>query len=230
MSVLGRTGADIERLIREARQKARRQRRRLTYHDIKDALSIGQSSMSDEQLWRIAVHESGHALAMIGFDLGTIQTVSVGTASGGFVESNFKQHTDQNEEWINNMLAFTLAGRAAEVLILGNAGMGSGGTDNSDLAQATQLALDAETILGFGKKHPLLYRRIQDQSAMLTNDHQLAERVHKRLETGEAIANDLLNQNKDILLKLTKRLAILKAIDGDEVNELIGKKINTGIP
>jgi ATP-dependent Zn protease len=230
MSALGNTGADIERLIREARQKARRQKRKLNYDDIKDALSAGQNTMSKELLWRIAVHESGHALAMVGFDLGTIQTVSVGNGSGGFIESNIRQHATQDEDWINRMLAFTLAGRAAEVLNLGNAGMGSGGTDSSDLAQATNLALDAETNLGFGKKHPLLYRRFQHQSAMLTSNRQLAQRVHMRLEAAEAMANDLLNLNQHILLRLAKRLATAKVLDGDEVQNLIGKNMNTGIP
>lgn len=230
MSALGRTGADIERLIREARQKARRQKRKLNYDDIKNALSAGQSTMSEELLWRIAIHEAGHALAMIGLNLGTIQTISVGTGAGGFIESNIRRHAIQGEEWINNMLAFILAGRTAEVLILGNAGMGSGGTDQSDLAQATQLALDAETNLGFGKHHPLLYRRFQDHSAMLTNDRQLAQQVHMRLEAAEAMANDLLNQNKDVLLQLTQSLATNKVIDGDEVQNLIGENMRTGIP
>ena len=98
MSALGRTGADIERLIREARQKARRQKRKLTYDDNKDALSIGQSSMPKELLWRIAIHESGHALALIGFDLGTIQTISVGTGAGGYVESDIRRHLVQDED------------------------------------------------------------------------------------------------------------------------------------
>ena len=230
MSALGRTGADIERLIREARQKARRQKRKLTYADIKDALSAEQNKMSEELLWRIAIHESGHALAMIGFNLGTIQTVSVGNGSGGFVESDIRRHSAQDEVWINRMLAFTLAGRTAEVLILGSAGMGSGGTDQSDLAQATNLALDAETNLGFGKHHPLLYRRVLDQSEMLTSDRQLAQRVHCRLEAAEAMAVDLFNQNKDILHQLAKHLAIEKVIDGDEVQNLIGENMRAGIP
>ena len=230
MLALGRTGADIERLVREARQKARRQKRKLTYADIKDALSAGQSTMSEELLWRIAVHESGHALAMIGFELGTIQTISIGTGAGGFIDSNIKQHSAQNEDWINRMLAFTLAGRTAEMLILGSAGMGSGGTDQSDLAQATNLALDAETNLGFGQIHPLLYRRVLDQSAMLTGDRQLAELVHKRLEAEEAMASDLLTQNKDILLELAKHLVTEKVLDGNEVHELLGKNLKTGIP
>jgi cell division protease FtsH len=229
MSALGRTGADIERLVREARQKVRRQKRKLTYADINDALYAGQTTMSEELLWRIAIHESGHALAMIGFGLGAIQTVSVGTGAGGFVESDIKQHATQGEEWINRMLAFTLAGRTAEVLILGNAGMGSGGTDQSDLAQATQLALDAETNLGFGKHHPLLYRRVLDQSLMLSTNHQLAQSVHARLEAAEAMANDLLNQNKDVLLQLAQSLATNKVIDGDEVQNLIGENMRAGI-
>lgn len=229
MSALGRTGADVERLIREARQKARRQRRQLTYSDVNEALSAGQNTMSEELLWRIAIHEAGHALALIGLNLGTIQTISVGIGAGGFIESNIRQHATKDEEWINRMLAFTLAGRAAEVLILGGAGMGSGGTDNSDLAQATQLALDAETSLGFGKKHPLLYRRFKDQSVLLSQDHQLAQRVHTRLEAAEAMANDLLIQNKDVLLQLAKRLATEKVIDGAEVQNLIGENMRAGI-
>ena len=230
MSALGNTGADIERLIREARQKARRQKRKLTYDDIKDAISAGQNAMSEELLWRIAIHEAGHALAMIGLNLGTIQTISVGIGAGGFIESNIRRHAIQGEEWINNMLAFTLAGRAAEVLVLGSAGMGSGGTDNSDLAQATNLALDAETNLGFGKHHPLLYRRFQDQSLILSQDHQLAERIHTRLEAAEAMAKEILNRNRDVLLELAKRLATAKVLDGAEVQNLIGRNMNTNLP
>ncbi len=230
MSALGRTGADVERLIREARQKARRQRRQLTYSDVSEALSAGQNTMSEELLRRIAIHESGHALALIGLNLGTIQTISVGTGAGGFIESNIRQHATQDEEWINRMLAFTLAGRAAEVLVLGSAGMGSGGTDQSDLAQATNLALDAETNLGFGKYHPLLYRRFQDQSVMLTSDRQLAQQVHIRLEAAEAIAKKLLNQNRDVLLELANSLATAKVLDGAEVQNLIGRNMNTNLP
>ena len=70
MAAFGRTGADIERLTREARQKARRQNRQMTYSDISSSLTAGQDVMSVELLWRIAVHESGHALAWVGFDVG----------------------------------------------------------------------------------------------------------------------------------------------------------------
>ena len=107
--------------------------------------------------------------------------------------------------------------------------MGSGGTDQSDLAQATNLALNAETNLGFGKHHPLLYHRFQDQSAILMGDRQLAQRVHCRLEAAEATANKLLNLNQSVLLELAKRLATEKVIDGAEVQNLIGENMRAGI-
>jgi SpoVK/Ycf46/Vps4 family AAA+-type ATPase len=64
LAAAGKTGADIERHIREARQKARREKRPLTYTDIHEALSVGQTAMPPELIWRIAVHEAGHALGL----------------------------------------------------------------------------------------------------------------------------------------------------------------------
>jgi hypothetical protein len=71
LAAAGKTGADIERHIREARQKARREKRPLTYTDIHSALTAGQTAMPPELVWRIAVHEAGHALAWTAFDIAT---------------------------------------------------------------------------------------------------------------------------------------------------------------
>lgn len=230
MFALGKTGADVERLIREARQKARRQKRQLTYNDIYEALTTGQNTMSEELLWRIAIHEAGHTMSLIGFDLGTIVSMSIGNGAGGYIESQLNQHIIHDEKWVNKMLAFTLAGRAAEVLIFGNSAMGSGGSDESDLAKATQLALRAETSLGFGQTNPLLYRNIRDQTSHLSIDKQLARQVHERLEAAEAMAGDLLAQHKDTLQLLAERLAKAKVLDGSDVQKLIGQEMPIGIP
>jgi ATP-dependent Zn protease len=222
MAALGRTGADIERLIREARQKVRRQNRQLTYSDISDALNAGKEVMSAELLWRIAIHESGHALAWAGFDVGSVLTATVGNGAGGFVDSKIKKGVIQDEAWLNKMLACTLAGHAAEMLIFDDVTIGSGGNDQSDLARATKLALDAETSLGLGKVLPLLYRPFNDQTLILSHDRQLAQQVHTRLEVAEGMATDLLSKHRDALLLLAKRLAAAKTLDGDEVHELLG--------
>lgn len=227
MSALGKTGADIERLIREARQKARRQERQITYVDIYEALTGGQQQMSTELLWRISIHEAGHALALIAFELGTIQTMSVGNGAGGYIDSQLNQYIIHDEKWVNKMIAFTLAGRAAEILIFGDAAMGSGGSEKSDLAQATSLAIRADTCLGFGQEHPLLYRNIADQTLLLTRDKRLAQQVHKRLEAAEKMASDLLAQHKGVLQLLANELSARKVLDGEDVRTLIGSKLSS---
>ena len=47
LKAVGLTGADIERLVREARQTARRQKRALAYDDIKARLDAGKPKRSE---------------------------------------------------------------------------------------------------------------------------------------------------------------------------------------
>ena len=225
LAAAGRTGADIERVIREARQKSRRQNRQMTYDDIMDALNTGQSSMGPELLWRIAVHESGHGLVTTLLGIADIQIVSVGTGQGGFVDSLTKTGMVENEDWLQKHIICLLAGRAAETLIFGDTGIGSGGTSASDLARATKLATDAETSLGLGQHQPLLYQSINEGSSILSLDRQLASDVHKRLEKAELRASELLSKNREQLLLLARHLADAKVVDGDEVRQLLDQLV-----
>ncbi|GAB5460215.1 ATP-dependent metallopeptidase FtsH/Yme1/Tma family protein [Hoeflea alexandrii] len=227
LAAAGKTGADIERLIREARQKARREKRQITYSDIHAALTAGQAAMPPELIWRIAVHEAGHALAWTIFDIAIVQTATVGNGSGGFVDSEMRQGVVQTQNWFNQMIACVLAGQAAEKLIFGEAGVGSGGNEMSDLARATRLATDAETNLGFGNSQPLLYRSLEEQPSMLSLDRQLAQNVHGRLETAERMALELLSRHHDALLALATRLAEAKTLDGGEVRALLAQETST---
>jgi cell division protease FtsH len=227
LSAAGRTGADIERLIREARQKARRERRKLTYSDIHAALTADQATLSPELIWRLAVHESGHALTRTFLGIGSVLTMSIGNGVGGFVESESSANVIETEEWLQKQIACMLAGRAAEKLIFGDTVVGSGGVEQSDLARATKLALDAETALGLGQVHPLLYRSATAQPSILSLDRELAQHVNNRLEAAEALATDLLSCNREALLALAKRLAEEKVLDGVEVRELLDREMNT---
>jgi len=66
---------------------------------------------------------------------------------------------EQTEELLTTILVEHLAGRAAEEEILGSATSNSGGSERSDLALVTKLALDMETILGFNPKWPCFIAR-----------------------------------------------------------------------
>src|SRR5690606_21848696 len=130
---LGYSGADIERLVREARQKARREQRALTYADLDHLLSASRPVISPEKRRRIAVHEAGHVLARILLDLGELTTVTIDTASGGFTEYSSPDDLIDTAERCELYLLATMAGRAAEQVIYGSTLSGSGGFAHSDL-------------------------------------------------------------------------------------------------
>ena len=98
------------------------------------------------------------------------------------------------------------------------------------MAQATSLAVRAETSLGFGQQHPLLYRNIEDQTLVLSSDKQLAQQVHKRLEAAEEVASDLLAQYKDVLRLLANELSARKVLDGEEVRNLLAQNYHLEFP
>lgn len=87
---LGLSGADIERLVREARQVARRAGRTLAYDDLDSLLSSDRPTLSPERRRRIAVHEAGHTLARILLDVGEVSAISIDGPGGlAFTESIF---------------------------------------------------------------------------------------------------------------------------------------------
>lgn len=226
LAATGMTGADIERLLREARQKARRERRSLSYEDIQNALTSGQREMPPDLRWRIAIHEAGHALCWTVFDIGIVQTVTIGHSSGGLVQTEIRPGLIKDEKWINQLIAIALAGQAAEKMIFGSSTAGSGGHEQSDLARATSLATDAETSLGFAKINPLLYRPVEQNPSALSLDRDLARHVHERLLAAEKMALDILSLHRDALLALATRLAEATVLEGHEVRALLAEKMS----
>src|ERR1700754_3910447 len=73
----GLTGADIERLVREARQKARRQQRPLSYDDLESLLIGARPERSLLLRLRMAVHEAGHSVSRILLGFGTITEITI---------------------------------------------------------------------------------------------------------------------------------------------------------
>jgi len=222
MLALGRTGADIERLVREVRRKLRREGRVMAWADLEAALRNGQAAMSDDLRWRASVHEAGHALAYTLTGIAEVKAASVGLHGLGMVATAANDHLPQNEAWLTNTMAAILAGRTAELLVIGEVLAGAGAGDESDLARATEMALAAETRLGFSGHQPLLYRPPGMAMSDLALDRQLAERVNARLLAAEAIAKRLLEEHRDLHHDIAKRLAAVGIVSGDELREMIG--------
>ncbi|MBB2677418.1 UNVERIFIED_ORG: cell division protease FtsH [Rhizobium esperanzae] len=218
---MGLTGADIERVVREARLKARRGKRAIRYEDIEDGIRGHRPPVPNNLRWRYAFHEAGHAVVHHALDLGPVRGLNIDTGEGGYNLVGFHSWATDTRDWYENMLTMLMAGRAAEQLVLKRVSSGSGGTDDSDLARATRLAFDMERTLGFGTEHPLLYRPHRDPGAVLDRDTELAVRVHARLEVAIDRAAAILRRRRPTFHALAKALFDAQAMDETAVMQIL---------
>ncbi|PYG53679.1 ATP-dependent Zn protease [Rhizobium sp. UGM030330-04] len=218
---MGLTGADIERIVREARLKARRGKRAIRYEDIEDGIRGHRPPLPNDLRWRFAFHEAGHAVVHHALDLGPVRGLNIDTGEGGYNLVGFHAWATDTRDWYENMLSMLMAGRAAEQLVLKRVSSGSGGTDDSDLARATRLAFDMERTLGFGTEHPLLYRPHRDPGAVFARDPELAARVHGRLDAALDRAVVILRRRRPTFHALAKALFEAQAMDEGAVLHIL---------
>jgi len=218
---IGMTGADIERVVRQARLTARRERRPLRYDDIEAGIRDHRPALPHDVRWRFAIHEAGHAVVHHALGLGGIKGLTIDAADGGYNMLSYGGSNTDTLTWHEHMLAMLMGGRAAELLVLNSASTGSAGADRSDLAKATDLALAMETTLGLGGVRPLLYLPHKSPSEVLTYDRELAGRVHVRIETGLELAMEVLELNRPPLDALVRALFDAQALDGPAVMAIL---------
>lgn len=218
---MGLTGADIERIVREARLKARRGKREIRYEDIEEGIRGNRPPVPYNLRWRWAFHEAGHAVVHHALDLGPVRGLNIDTGQGGYNLVGFHVWATDTRDWYENMLTMLMAGRAAEQLMLKRVSSGSGGSDDSDLARATRIGFDLERTLGFGTEHPLLYRPHRDPGAVLDRDGELAARVHARLEAALDRAAAILRRRRPTFHALAKALFDAQALDEEAVLQIL---------
>jgi cell division protease FtsH len=218
---MGLTGADVERIVREARLKARREKRPLTYRDLEDGVRGHRPPLPHDVRWRLAMHEAGHAVVHHALRLGSIKALTIDSTDGGRNDLSFTGNGPDTSAWYERLLALLLAGRAAELISLKSASAGSGGAEQSDLARATRIALEMEQTLGFGIRHPLLYLEHKDPTAILSLDADLANRVHQRLEFAQARATEVILENRAAFETLARALFDAQALEGQAVMDIL---------
>ncbi|WP_107341376.1 ATP-dependent Zn protease [Agrobacterium pusense] len=218
---MGLTGADIERIVREARLKARRGKRAIRYEDIEEGIRGHRPPVPYNLRWRFAFHEAGHAVVHHALDLGPVRGLNIDTGEGGYNLVGFHVWATDTRDWYENMLTMLMAGRAAEQLMLQRVSSGSGGADDSDLARATRLAFDMERTLGFGSEHPLLYRPHRNPGEVFDRDVELAARVHVRLEAALDRAAVILKRRRPTFNALAKALFDAQAMDEEAVLKIL---------
>lgn len=211
----GMTGADIERIVREARGVARRDKRRLSLAHV-EATIVKDKPKRKPALQQIsAIHEAGHAIACHAFGNRTITSISLNGKDGrAYVRANDNCTEDGTVQSICDDIVSCLAGRAAEEVILGHVGRGSGGGLESDLAKATEMACSLETSYGCNSEHPLLYLGSIEPFTLLAGRQDIAFAVNDRLEACYEIAKELIGRNRDAVKGLADMLLVHETLEG----------------
>ena len=200
-SMAGMSGAAAAAVARQALTSARGQDRGVEASDIQAVLNSSNTSDEVAYLRRIAIHEAGHAVVQSCTALPKPTKITVGRHGGVTISPAVRYHTLQSAL---DELCVLMAGRAAEQVCLGDVSSGAGIGRDSDLAQATQLALRIETEWHLQSSLPLW----QSSEVMMTVGipAELKARVSSRLKDAETRALEVVSINKDAVLGLANRL------------------------
>lgn len=215
--LIGATGAEIDAFIRKSRTLARE-----LQSDISDKLLLRAAALylpnpDPPLLRRIAAHEAGHLL--VGHLLGTPKaSLARVTAKGGAV---LRPHRPmQTNESLNADLAMLMGGRAAEQLLCTKISNGAGCGMDSDLAQATRLALQAESQFGFGDV-TTLWQDLRHPIRPYEVSQDVAVRAADRLKAAEVEAVRILMANLPALNKISDSLFGQREIEGHALDQLL---------
>lgn len=174
-----------------------------------------QCAMTDSLRRRVAIHEAGHALVGWKTGMGTLDGVTIVPRSRALGVTLLTQETEDvlfTGSELRARIATFLAGRAAELLVLGEASTGA----SNDLERASSIALSmvAETALA-GQYGPFSFKALGRESETLTRGEALPQAVALLREI-EAETDALLAANRGALDALTAALLERETLTGEE--------------
>ena len=245
----GFSGADLANLVNEAAIVAVRADREVIdssdFEEARDRIILGRRESSNvllpEEKFSVAVHEAGHALVAAYSDkadpIAKVTILPAGQTLGVTEQLPLVERHLYGEDYLHDMLAVCLGGRASELVVLGQ---GSTGAAN-DLAKATDLAIKMVREFGLSPAvgpvgYPSGGSVFLDGGAGGFSSRPFAEKtqaaidaeVSRLLSEAEVRAVALLRQHRDVLDKLVDLLVAKEMVDGSEVYALVGRSEPAG--
>jgi cell division protease FtsH len=234
----GFSGADLANLINEAAiLAARNDKKVVSMEELEESIDKVQLGperksrrISPKEKEITAYHEAGHAF--VGHVLPNIEPVRKITIiprgmAGGYTKVLEEDRTIYTRSLLKDMLAFLLAGHAAEDLIFNERTSGP----HSDIKQATTWARRMVIDLGmsdklgprtFGDKQELVFlgREISEQRDYSERFAlEIDREVNKLIEEGYSTAKKILSENKDKLVTIATTLIEKETLEGEELEE-----------
>ncbi len=237
---IGFSGADLENLANEAALLAARHGKEFVNHDdflrAKDKIVLGtlrDEAIIGKEKRLTACHEAGHALlALLLPDADPLQSVTIvprGRALGVTQQLPIEELHSYSRTYLNNRVIIALGGRAAEELIFNEFSTGA----ENDLEISTGLVERMVCRWGMseklgpvsfkrGEEHVFLGREIaegksfSEHTAMLIDDE-----IRRWLGNAYDRAIEILDENRDQLVKLTEELLEKEVLSAVEIHNLL---------
>ncbi|ORE93257.1 AAA family ATPase [Aurantimonas sp. 22II-16-19i] len=219
---LGSTGADVAAYVRRAERIARRARRPLAIDDLAAAIAEERPRRPEEARRIEAMHEAGHAIVAMRETGASDITLAIDQPHGGYIAMRGGAGVAfPSKEDLRRHVIMLMAGRAAEEAILGAPSAGSGGSEESDLARATMLALSIETGLGLGDDGGLVWEAQDVALARLGGDPDLRRRISAMLDAAYARAKAVIMAERETVMRLADALMRQSVLEPSEVLAII---------
>jgi len=235
----GFSGAELANLVNEAALTAVRAGRTglisADFAGARDRVMLGtrdhSATLTLDELATVAVHEAGHALVATASPyadpVSRVTILGTGRALGLTEQLPTDDRRLYGESYLAEALAVRLGGRAAELLVRGEASTGAA----DDLASATALATQMVREFGLSQAiGPVSYAGAQPRSfAGPGTPRGYSERTQWRIDRevatlltrAEARARELLTEHRQALHQLTTALVERETITGDQVRALV---------
>ncbi|MDD3437226.1 MAG: ATP-dependent zinc metalloprotease FtsH [Candidatus Gastranaerophilales bacterium] len=241
----GFTGADLQNLLNEAALlAARHDKTKIHMDDLEEAIDKVMAGpekksriISDEEKENTAYHEVGHALlSKLLKNCDPLHKVSIiprGMALGITMTLPEKDHLTMTKAQLLDRITMTLGGRVAEEMIYGPEKITTGATN--DLEKVTALARKMVTAYGMSEKMGSMAYGKSEEHVFMGRDFghtrdfseevaaDIDKEVKKIVDDCYADATRLLNENRDMLEYIAKKLLEEETIDEKEFVSLMDK-------
>jgi ATP-dependent Zn protease len=212
----------VEKIVRDARRRARNPDRELTLDDLFAVIGRDLSDLDPHYVKLIAIHEAGHAVAAVVLEVSRNVGISLFQRGGSSAATFFEPQVEAvTRKVVERRIAVALAGRAAEQVILGDVTAGAGGSDTSDLALANALAFSAVARWGLSDVDELIW--VAGSAEQLTTTHpRLAEAAEAMRRSANECALELIRQHASQVRAVADALVQRRALAHEDILVLMG--------
>ncbi|MEC8428792.1 MAG: AAA family ATPase, partial [Pseudomonadota bacterium] len=239
----GFSGADLANLVNEAALFAARANKRVVtmeeFEKARDKIMMGAERktmvMSEKEKENTAYHEAGHAIVgRLVPEHDPVHKVTIIPRGRALGVTQFLPEDDKyslSKRALESQICTLFGGRIAEEMTLGFEGVTTGA--QNDIERATSLARNMVTKWGLSEKlGPLHYG--EDDGGMPgtpgplnysgATSKTIDEEIRRIVDECYKTADQLLNDNRDILEAMKDALMEYETIDAEQVEDLMGRK------